>query len=201
MNDTPLRRFLERVADCAVVGLLVLIASLPLVTALAALTAGSATLGGEGSGSVPTRFLRAFRSALKRAVGPQLVVLGAFVIGLSDLAVGLHWAGRAAVPGWVIAPVLAVGLLLLLGAVVLPSYLAIIAGEHGGPASLGDAVVLAVGRPTAAAAVFGLGITLTAVGVLLPVTLPLLVGAHIQFSRATILRSLSGPVRSLQPTP
>lgn len=121
MNDTPLRRIADRVADLTLVGLLTIVATLPLVTGLAAQAAAVTTLTREDSGTLPVRYLRAFRSSLTGTVRPQLVILGGLLVGTGDLAVG--WDRIGSWPSWLLAPVLACGVLLCGAALTLPPYL------------------------------------------------------------------------------
>jgi uncharacterized membrane protein YesL len=194
VDETPLKRLLERVADLTVVGLLTLVSSLGVVTALAAATAGVHTLSGRGSaaGPLPIRYLHTFRRVVRPALPLQLILLALLVVGAADLVAGLYWAAAASQPWWVTGPVLGTGTLLVGAALVLPPYLVVLnsVSTASGPRIFRSAVSVASARPLTTLVVAAAGVALTAVGIVLPVLLPLLVGAHLQVARTVIGRTV-----------
>jgi hypothetical protein len=195
VDDTALKRLLERVADLAVVGLLTLVCCLAVVTALAAVTAAAIVLDGERTtgGNLAGRYLAAFQQSLRPTLKPQLILLAALIVGAADVAVALQWVATADGRWWVTAPVLAVGVLLLGAALVLPSYLAVVSTwrQRGSWQSrFLLAVGLACGSPGASALLAGLTVTLAVVAFTLPVLTPLLLGLYLLLCLTVVGRAV-----------
>lgn len=197
MNDTALRRLLERIADLTILGLLTLLACAGVITGLAGLTATAAALtGNAGTGAVVTQWLRALREHWRPAMALQLMWLGGAAVGLIDTSSALRTGGVSGPLGWAAVPVLAAGALLLITAIALPPYLALFQATAPArwPTTLRRACITAAARPVTAGAVVvlsALGLTLA---VALPILGPLLVGVHllvcITAVRSTVRRAL-----------
>jgi uncharacterized membrane protein YesL len=197
VQDTLLRRFLERVADLTIIGLLTLACCLGVVTGLAGLTAATATLAGQYEpGPVSVRFLLAFRQSWRSTIALQLAWLVVLAVGAADLFVAFGWAEGQWYPVGLVAPVLACGILLLAAAAVMPTYLAVAQVTNPGPIRtvVRRAAVMACGMPLTTLTIGGMVLVFTAVGLVLPVLAPLLVGTHVLIA-LTAIRAATRRVR------
>jgi uncharacterized membrane protein YesL len=189
MQDTPLRRLLERIADLTIIGLLTLVCCVGVVTGLAGLTAATATVAGQyGPGPLPHRFLRAFRQSWRGTIGPQLAWLLLLAVGAGDVAFALRSGAGTEYPAWLLAPALACGVLLLAAAAVMPTYLAIVQIVAPSPMRIAvrRAAAMAGGMPLTTLTIGTTLLVVTVIGTTLPVLAPLLIGTHVLISLTAV---------------
>lgn len=164
---------LDRLGAAAYVGLLTALASLPVLTAFAAVNAGLTTLETTRSSPVPltSTYLGALRSVLRRGIAVQLLWLMLLSLGVFDvvMAAGAPFVSRPLV--------LAVGLVILTTALLLVPFLC----HRLDPttplrSNLAWALALAGVRPLHTLVLFGGTCLFGAAAFLLPVVLPLLTG-------------------------
>lgn len=204
MNDTALRRLLERVADLTILGFLTLLACAGVITGLAGLTATAAVLtGNAGTGAVVTQWLRALRKHWRPATFLQMMWLGGVAVGLIDTSSAVRTGGVSGPLGWVAVPVLAIGVLLLMVAVALPPYLALFQAMAAArwSTTLRRASITAAARPMTAGAVVVLSVLGLTVGLVLPVLAPLLVGVHLLVCVTIVSSTVRRALRTLRTTP
>ena len=179
--DSPFRRSMNTVTDTLVVGLLITVASLPLVSAFAAIRAGVVVLvDQDAGGNLMGRFVFAFRQGLRKNLLLGTMIVAAAVIGSADLVMGM--TGQM---GLATVPVEAAGMLLLLAVLVLPFWAA--AMTRATPAtSLGTlfrgAALVAAARPAHSAVVFTAALAAAAATGALPILAPVAVGVLARIS-------------------
>jgi hypothetical protein len=187
-TDSPMRRVLDTVVDRLLLSLLVAIASVPLITGLAALTAAAKILvARDDDRPIRVQFREALAGSLRSTVVTQLLVVLGAAIGILDL----YYA--SAVPLVLRPGVTAVAVILLMSAVVLPPFLAAhraLSPHNSSVASMRVAAVVVVGRPAASGVVFA-GVALALAGCwIAPVVGPLLLGGYGVLAVSVAVRTL-----------
>ena len=192
MRQTPLMRILERLGDLAIVGLLTVACSVPVVTALAAFSAAVAVLATpDAAGPIAVRFARTFRQQLAPTLKVQAVLLAAWTVGLGDIVAATRWLADGGAPWWQVGPVLAAGTLLAGTAAVLPPYTAALPVMLAGARPQMRAVIaMAYGRPRTTAMLVAIAVLMAAVVAVVPILAPLLVALYAQTSYRIIAASV-----------
>lgn len=201
MNDTALRRLLERIADLTVLGLLTILAGATVLGGLAGLTATATVLTERaGTGSIPTQWCRALRRHGRATIPLQLLWCLMSVVAIADLMYVLSATGASGPLDWAELPVLVVGMLMLLTAVGLPPYVALFQAAEGTPwpTTLRRAALTAAARPGTVGLVIAMSGIGFALAMVLPVLGPLIVGTHVLVCVTVVSRTMN---RALRPRP
>ncbi|WP_127507496.1 hypothetical protein [Actinoplanes solisilvae] len=180
------RDTLRLAADLALLGILVTLASVPIVTAGAAFSAGSASLERLltiGRWSTAAECWASFRTRLvPGALAGPLVLAAAWLVALDVIALR-----RGAVPGGTVM-IAAV----LLAAAAAAGFAALVAGLAAGPGAVRRARALVALRPSALVATTGVVLIAAALAALVhPALLPVLVGYALFAVHVVLLRKSS----------
>ncbi|WP_432512146.1 hypothetical protein [Kineococcus sp. SYSU DK001] len=196
--DSRPARALDRFADTVLVGLLTVVAALPLVTAWTAVAAATGVLGDRGrDGTAARRYLPAFRARLRAGVPLQLLLTAAAAVAVVDVT----WA-TAAPLDTVRTVVLAAG-----------TTLGLAAGAVGVTALTAPArtplpvLLLRSGTSAAAHPLRVLGVLLVTGGLaaavlVVPLLLPVAAGLTARVAHALLAPAAAGPAAAfLRPDP
>lgn len=201
MNDSPLRRLLERIADLTIIGLLTAVTGLTVLFGLTGLTAAAATLAGRRPhGSLPSQFVDGVRRSWRPTLGLQIGWLLVLAVGGVDVAVALDWAFRGS-HQLLVAPALACGVLLLAAAAVMPTYLAVAEAliPDSALGTLRRAATMACGLPAATMTIGGTALVFTAIAWTVPLLTPLLIGTHVLIGLATVTAAVRRATGRMRP--
>lgn len=188
LEDTPVRRLLDRLGEGAVVGVLVLVAALPLLTGFAALSAGIAAVQDpDAAGTIGRRYL----AALRHRPGRALAVQAGWLLAVAVAAADLRFAAGAGGP--VRVPVLAMGSLFAAAAVLTPPFLCARLADPAGSARAValDGLVLAASAPLPAVALGAAALVAGFTCFVVPAATPLAVGAYTVCAAATCRNALA----------
>lgn len=180
-TKTSLRRSLNNIADTLVVGLLITLASIPLVTGFAALRSGVVVLRDNNvKGNLMGRFVIALRQNLRRNLLTGTLLVAAAGIGSTDVAMAM--TGEL---GLATVPVEVTGLILLLAVAVMPFWAAAL--PHPSPDTslrklMRHTVLVAAARPAHSAVLLAAVLAGTVAAATAPILAPIAVGVLARIS-------------------